>query len=223
MSVAIALAMEAFGLVMTDGRRVESDGRSTRDDYDKTFAIDNPRLIAASVGLLEFAGLTVAQHVQQIADAGGSCLTSLQAACLHIGARLAERLDNINETEVGFQHRKLELLFVGRCQLANGNVRICSVELHPDLGKQRIEKTVKLWESVDYYVTVGDEAARDRIGLRMPQPEKRFLLNDIGHAKHRLTEVMTEAIAHCGPHPVYPHILACGGLPHARAMEVAEP
>jgi hypothetical protein len=222
-SVAIALAMEAFGLVMTDGRRVESGGCAIRDDYDKTFAIANPRLIGASVGLLEFNGLCVAQHVQQIVDAGAGQLTSLQTACRDIGRRLAERLGNISEAEVGFQHRKLELLFVGKCRLTSGYARICSVELNPDCANHRIDQKVKLWEPADYYVTVGDDLARARIRSRMPRPERRFLFGDIARARRRLTEVMTEAIAHCGPHPLYPNIPACGGLPHMREMEVAEP
>ena len=223
MSVAIALAMEAFGLVMTDGRRVESDGRSARDDYDKTFAIGNPHLIAASVGLLEFSGLTVGEHIRQVAEVDGTELTTLQDVCLQIGERLATRLGSINETEVGFQHRKLELLFVGRGRLTSGNPRICSVGLYPNPSNQRIERTVQLWQPADYFVTVGDDAARSRIGLRMPKPERRFLLADINHARKRLTDVMTEAIAHCGPHPLYPHMPACGGVPHVQVLEVATP
>lgn len=223
MSVAIALAMETFGLILTDGRRVESDGCSARDDYDKTFGIDDPQLIAASVGLLEFAGLTVADHVRQLVGVGRVKLTTLQDFCLQIGERLAARLGNINETEVGFQHRKVELLLVGRERLTSGNPRICSVGLYPNLGNQRIERTVQLWQSADYFVTVGDDAARSRIGLRMPKPERRFLLADRNHARSRLTDVMTEAIAHCGSHPLYPHIPACGGVPHVQVLEVAEP
>jgi hypothetical protein len=221
-SISIALAMGAFGLVMTDGRRVESDGRSVRDDYDKTFAIGNPHLIAASVGLLEFAGLTVADHVRQLAEVDMAEWPTLHDACCKIGERLAARLGSINEAEVGFQHRKLELLFVGRGRLTSGNPRICSVGLHPDPANQRIERMVQLWNPDDYYVTAGDDLACRRIRLRMPKPARRFLLADISHARRRLTDVMTEAIAHCGSHPLYRHIPACGGVPHVQVLEVAE-
>jgi len=215
--------METFGLVVTDGRRVESDGSSVRDDYNKTFTIGNPHLIAASVGLLEFSGLTVGEHVRQVAEVDGTEPTTLQGACFRIGERLATRLGSIDETDVGFQHRRLELLFVGRGRLTSGNPRICSVGLYPDPSNQRIERAVQLWEPADYFVTVGDDAARSRIRLRMPKPERRFLLADINHARCRLTDVMTEAIAHCGPHPLYQHIPACGGVPHVQVLDVATP
>lgn len=222
MSVAIALVARDFGLVATDARRVENGGRAIRDDYDKSFAVAKAHLIGASVGLLEFGGLTIAQHVQQVVDADERSMTGLETACRSIGARLAERMVHISEAEVSFQHRRLKLLIVARSQLQKGEPRICSVELQPDPGNQRIDEAVQLWDPADYFVTVGDDASRRHIILRMPKPEKRFLLNELGYAKRRLTKVMGDAIAHCGPHPLYPRLLSCGGLPCVREIKVAE-
>jgi len=222
MSVAMALAMGSFGLVVSDSRRVECGGRAFSDGVDKTFTLRQPEIIAAYVGLLEFAGLTVAEHVAQVV----TCMHGygeLEAECHGIGSRLADRLRSISENEVAFQHRKLEILVVGRHQLTGGSPRIASVELKPNGASRQINLNVRLWAPDDYYVTVGDDEARAHINRAMPPPAQRCLLGDAGSAREYVVGVVTEAIARSGAHPLYPCLRACGGAPHVRGLTVVEP
>ena len=220
MSVAIAVAMDTYGLVVSDSRRVESGGRSLCDDIDKTFVIDQPKIIGANVGLLEFNGRTIGQHAQEIAKEEADKSTTLEALCLNWGACLAERLANISEDEVGFPCREMDLLIIGRSRLTKGKPRVCSIELTADMQNHTITSNTKLWPESDYYVTVGDDQARGYIHGKMPSPEKRFILNRLVDAKVYIFHVTSEAIKHCGNHPLYEGIRSCGGVPRLRELPV---
>ena len=217
MSVAIAIAMNAFGLVLTDSRRVESDGLSYQDNLDKTFQIDNPSIIGAFVGLVEFGGLTVGQHLERIVQEQG-VLEHLHELAEAIGDRLAVRLTAISTAEVGFEYRKVEVLLVGWSQITKGKPRICSIELKPDMQSQTIKPTTKLWNIENYYVTIGDDQARIHIRAELPSPNKKFLLSSEEEAKKLAICAVNRGIEQCGMHPYYPEIQSCGGETRIRIL-----
>ena len=222
MSVAIAVVMDTYGLVASDSRRVESGGQSLCDDIDKTFVIDQPKIIGVSVGLLEFNDRTIGQHVQEISKAEANKSTTLEVLCHNCGACLADRLANISEDEVGFPHRKMDLLIVGRSRLTKGKPRVCSIELTADTQNHAITSKTKLWPEINYYITVGDDQARGYVHGKMPSPEKRFILNRIVDARACIFHVMSKAIMHCGNHPLYQGIQSCGGVPRMKELHVQE-
>jgi hypothetical protein len=217
MSVAIAIATDAFGLVLSDSRRVESGGESCRDDFDKTFSVDSPSLVGAFTGLVEFGGLTVGQHVQEIVrEEGGHELLNELAET--IGEGLAAKLAEVSDAEVGFAHRKVELLLVGRGRLTKGKPRICSIEVTPDAEKQKINPVSKLWATEDYYVTIGDDCAREQIRRRLPPAQKKFLFSSEGKTKEMVIRAVSYGISRCGVHPLYPEINSCGGETRIRTL-----
>lgn len=223
MSIAIAVAMDSYGLVASDSRRVESGGQSLCDNIDKTFALDEPKIIGAFVGLLEFDGHAIGQHVQEICITKANKSTTLEELCGNNGLFLAERLANIGEDEVSFAHRNMNLLIVGRSRLIKGKPRICSIELNADMQNHRIVSKTKLWPAIDYYVSAGDDQARGYVNMKMPTPEKRFIINRILDAKVCISQVIAEAIKHCGNHPMYQGIRSCGGKMRMKELSVDQP
>jgi hypothetical protein len=109
MSIALGLVSKTGAVVATDSLRVENDG-SLKLDFDKTFNISD-WFIGASVGLLEYSGRTVAQHV---AGALGRKGRSIEACNQQLSRYFRETLAAVDSTEVDFQHRCLDLLIVVR-------------------------------------------------------------------------------------------------------------
>jgi hypothetical protein len=169
-SIIVALASARDGIVGSDGRRFSSaiwergvvtvPPRIERDDFDKTFALNNGRVVGAFCGLLEFGGLTVGNHVQHIVEPlllGDPDLRTLTNA---VRSGLSTRLRNINDQEVVFDSRKLDLILVGGRNLSRAEMCIVAFRFSPSNG--RIESTMK--EALPdksrkrYYVLGDDEA-----------------------------------------------------------------
>ena len=88
MSLSVAIIGKKCGVVASDSIRVSPDGRASFD-FDKTFSIQNPPMIATHVGLLEFSGLNIAEHVQSITKAPK--FGTLKEAADHIADKLIEK------------------------------------------------------------------------------------------------------------------------------------
>jgi hypothetical protein len=102
--------------------------------------------------------------------------------------------------------------------LNKGKFRICSIETTPDVQERTIKPVTKLWEANEYYVTIGDESARDQIGRRLPPPVKKFLLRPEKKATEMAIRAVSYGINRCGEHRLYPGIKSCGGETRIRAL-----
>ena len=81
MSIIAALISSRDGVVASDGRKFSSadvhveSGQTTvskpaqieSDDFDKTFELGDRKIVGACCGLVSFSGLTVGEHIVEIA------------------------------------------------------------------------------------------------------------------------------------------------------------
>jgi hypothetical protein len=117
-------------------------------------------MVGAFCGLLEFGGLTVGNHVQRIVEPlllGDPDLSTLTDA---VRGELSERLRNINDQEVAFDFRKVDLILVGGRNLSRANMRIVAFRFFPSNGRieSAIEEVLPDKRSNKYYLFGDDQA-----------------------------------------------------------------
>lgn len=71
---------------------------------------------------------------------------------------MAKRLLQVPGAEVGFSHRRAEILIAGRSCISTGSIGLYSLTAHPDESTGRIDIDVSPWA---HYVLSGDDSARE--------------------------------------------------------------
>jgi hypothetical protein len=208
MSIIVAI-IGKVGIVASDSQRVENNGQVT-PDFDKTFKIKSPSLIGGFVGLLEFSGSTISQHVEQIL--ANSTLRTFKDAVELIGGQIRKRLLVIPESDIGFAHRKVDFLLVGKSELNKGRLEIRSVDIRADTSKSDILLKYGYYPNVGAYAHSGNTSARNAAKKRLRKNAFKFQMMTACELEAEADKVIRIAIKHTGPHPHFPHIPACGGV-----------
>jgi len=218
MSVIVALISNRDGAVASDGRlfgpaRLDN-GRVTRpatiesNAFDKTFALAGGKVIGAFSGLMRFSGNTISKHVSEIATLLLSRECGLQSLAAGLEAEIRNRLAQIDDQEVIFPCRKLDVLLVAGDNLTRSNMRIVSIRFSPKENAIASEtETVAADRRNRYYVRGEDKAAAAAARLladnRAPNKDPAFL-------KRLTTQAVQIGIRAAGIHP-HGTDPACGG------------
>ncbi len=197
------------GVVASDSIMVSPQG-DVSFDFDKTFSIQNPLMISAHVGLLEFTGIKIADHVRAITVEPK--FRDIKEAANRIASELIEKL---NSSEIVFESRKVELLILSRKKFRSGRYEIRAIDLRPNPETKNIDYIDGFYHNVGAFAHSGDEQAREAVKEficpildKIPEMKKAQL-------KHIAVEAITYAIPRCGRHPRFPDVPACGGHPCA--------
>jgi hypothetical protein len=212
MSLAIALLGSRSGAVASDSIRVSPSG-SAEFDYDKTFSLAGINILGAHVGLLEFSGRTIAEHVNDIVS--NSRQDNMRKIAELIASQLIEKL---SASEIIVEERKVEILFVGRKKFRAGRyeIRCIDIKLNPDTGQ--IESRPGFFKNPGAFVHTGDEKAREAAEKFLISKSDKISGGQANQLKRIAAEAIRQGIANCGQHPKFPDIPACGGEPCVLAI-----
>lgn len=224
MSIIIALASSQDGVVGSDGRmfgparfdggRVVKLAQIDKEDFKKTFSLYDGQVIGAFAGLMQFSGMTVAEHMSNILLQKAEEPDSLSNVVRLLKVEYQSRLAKIDEKGVSFKYRESDILLVGRKDLRRKNLRIIQLRFHPDNSGTEIicEETAQdrkhLGKDVISWSMFGDEsaqkAARKLIDLLTRREWNLKLLEDLAR------DAILAGIAKSGLHP-FGEERACGG------------
>lgn len=221
MSVIVALISTRDGVVASDGRHFGSallaNGKVvqraviTSEEFDKTFSLNRGKLIGAFTGLMSFSGKSIGQHILEIIDnsdnspVGKNKFSTITA---RIEQEMKTKLGQIDNQEVIFACRKLDILLVGSETLTRYEQRIAAISFFPDNGSIVSKKEIVAAKQFNQYYVYGEEKARTAAtqvfrSNSAPNRDSKFLRNlAIGAVK--------AGIRAAGTHP-YGLEPACGG------------
>lgn len=168
------------GIVGSDGRRFAPSQLIDRDDFDKTFSVDNDLIIGAFCGLVEFGGQTVGQHVQEIASVHLPLCASFEVFLDKIQEDFKSRLMNIDPLEVGMDHRNVDLILIGGRQLSVGDMGIGAIRFQSK--NSQIEVTREILYPDGFLIRCklfGDDSAQQ--GARVAFNINQSRATDIDH------------------------------------------
>jgi len=169
-SVIAALISTHNGVTASDGRRFGSTDyvngipsepfKVESDDFDKTFSLAGGKVIGAFCGLLEFGERTIAEHIQEITrDSFGSGMTFMEIVEL-VERELTDRLNQVDDIEVGRLSRNLCLLLVGGAQLTQRKMRIAGIKFCAESdGITHTRDVVSATKEANQYYVYGEDLA----------------------------------------------------------------
>jgi hypothetical protein len=169
MSIIVALISTRDGVVASDGRHFGSasleNGKIvqpaivTSAEFDKTFSLDSGKLIGAFAGLMSFSGKNIGQHIAEIianSVDGKDC----SIITVTIEQEMKRRLARINDREVSFDQRKLDILLVVGENLTRRQLKIASLRFIPDNGIVSSQKEIVSAEQFNRYYVHGEDKAK---------------------------------------------------------------
>jgi hypothetical protein len=212
MSLIVALLGKNCGVVASDSIKVSPQG-DVSFDFDKTFSLQRPLMIGAHVGLLEFAGAKIADHVYGIA--AESKLGSIREVADRIALELIKKL---NLSEIAFENRKVELLTLSRKKFRSGRYEIRPIDLSPNSNTGVIDYIPGLYHSAGALAHSGDDQARVHVKEFLDRIRDKIPAMKMAQLKQISLDAITYGIERCGKHPRFPDVPACGGPPCAIAI-----
>jgi len=128
---------------------------------------------------------------------------------------VAKRLLQVPGAEVGFSHRRAEILIAGRSCISTGSIGLYSLTAHPDESTGRIDIDVSPWA---HYVLSGDDSAREAAEslIRAEPADPRQMEAEV--LKRLAKRAIRSGIKRSGPNRDFPDITSCGGRPRLRSF-----
>lgn len=206
MSVLIALTGSDASIVATDSRRIESDG-TVRDDFPKTFRLSKALIVGGHTGLLAFSRRSVPEWLETLPLPS---IATLDNVARDAKLLFEAEMSGISNSEVGFQHRRCDIVLVGHANLGEkrGLVLIRAIVLRPDTASNRVLGEVREFSG---YCATGDDDAMNAVlsRIRAMRPAPHAL------PKKRLAAAARDLIAlgvrKAGMSPNSPGVNSCGG------------
>lgn len=218
MSVIVALISNRDGVVASDGRLFGSalldNGRVTQpasiasDEFDKTFSLDRGKLIGAFSGLMRFSGKTISEHVSEVAVPLLCRPVDLQALTKEIEKEIKQRLAHIDDQEVIFPCRKLDMLLVAGMNLSRSEMRIVSIRFCPKDNVMTSETDTIAADRANRYYVRGEDHAAAAAGRLLA--DNHAPNRDAAFLKKLATQAVQSGIRAAGTHP-HGSDPACGG------------
>lgn len=113
MSVALAIVSQNGTVVASEGRAIQNC-TLVSDCFNKTFSLLDGGILGAHTGLLKFSGMKIGEHIDEIAKAEHANTSSLEKLIKLLIDPFTKRVENIDSSEVGFQHREIDILLARR-------------------------------------------------------------------------------------------------------------
>ncbi len=202
MSVIFAVLSKTCGVVASDSICFPSAGGVTFDS-DKTFRLSNYPIIGAYCGLLEFSGLHIPEHVDEILK--GKSFGNMRQLVDAIQREICLRV-----SKSGYCDSKIEILLVGRDLISGGHLTIGTIEIFHKYNGTPIH-TTKIFKKAGAYAHSGDDTARSEIVKQIVPNIKIIKSMNKASLKVAIKQAMESGIANCGKSPIDPSQRACGG------------
>lgn len=205
MSIAVALIGSSCSVIASDSRCTHSDG-STEDTCEKLFHSVKYPITFAVTGLLKFSGYTTGQWFDLLLPPS---LGTIDRVTHELSTAIAPKLSAIAESEVGFEHRRLDLVLVGREIFADARSRqtIRSISFFPKMEMRKISCEVKTF---DDFCTSGDDTAKSAVTRKLKASGAHRRALPVSSIELLARQLVRHAIRNTGLHPVH-KTPACGG------------
>ena len=192
MSLILGLITHGDGIVASDGRlfgpavlelgKVVKPALVESDEFDKTFSLGKGRLIGAYAGLMKFAGKNVAMHIEEIFEASARGETEFSRIIAKLVEGIESKLSKIDEQEVVFGCRKVDVLVIGRKSPRKRQLEIARLRFAPSDGTISHIVNIDSAGKVIRHCLFGDDdaqAAANRLLMsnRAPMRNAAFLEN----------------------------------------------
>lgn len=146
MSIVIGIVTNKCALVASDGRlhsgayyendlRVK-DSEVICDNFDKTFVLDNNKLIGVAAGTMKFDNKSIEEHLKELFQSEQySPDTLIDSLC----EGLKKRIENISPSEIAFAFRKLDLILINSSPGKKKDIKIQACRFYPNSDNSSIE------------------------------------------------------------------------------------
>ena len=158
MSIIIGIISETCALVASDGRIFSgatfvngirtNDAIISNEEFDKTFKLNDGRIIGCVSGLMKFQDKTIEEHLQEIINNNTDSSNLLIDV---ITKSLKVKIENISSIEVGFSFRKIDLILIMNSDIgALNDLKLYAIRIKPNSINNAIE-----FEKVDLVPQLG--------------------------------------------------------------------
>ena len=130
MSIIIGFVADNCGVVASDSRLtagakfdngiVIKKSSPISDAFDKTFSLNDGKIIGAVTGTMKFNEKTIAVHLEEILVNESSQNDSLEEAIVCLKNNLKERMEHILNEEILFKFRAIDLILIASY---SGNIK----------------------------------------------------------------------------------------------------
>lgn len=224
MSIIIGFVSDKCATVASDGREIFNGSSICSDNVDKTFMLDKDRIIGAAAGTTQFQNKNIALHLSEIITVHCQANDNLGQKLAAIETQMKTRLENVNDYEIAFQHRRIDLILIGTNTNNKKDLKIYSMRFKPNASNNKITVDTEVNPSgskqngIVYWNTFGDNRAQ--------QFAEQLFINEINKAaKKNLAflvslsyKAIREGIKNSDKHPNNVH-LSCGGKPFVKKLK----
>jgi len=223
MSIIIGFVTRQCGIIASDGRqfgsarfeneRLIEKAKIINESFNKTFSLNDGKIIGASAGLTTFQEKRISEHLEELIKEKWDENISIDEIIRNTIESLKTRLKKIENTEVLFEHRKVDIILISSKKLG---LLIYSIRLLPNRDKQEIHiefdviPTNKKTQGIVYWKLFGDDSAQsssikyfDRVFKTINNTGRPFLIATIKKS-------ISAGIAKADIHP-FGDDQSCGG------------
>jgi len=201
-SVALAIISNKSVVVASDSRVIHDGQKILSDCFNKTFSIPDKSVLGAYTGTMCFCGKSVGEHINEIVKNECKNMSSMEEMITIIAQSFSIRMKNISEEEVGFCHRKIDLLIADTHTLY-------WVRFEPNKDNEEICFT----SPCKYYpyCVCGDDNAREATSKVLKEKENCIETMQAKNLISLAKRAIQKGIDNAGSHPQNPQICSCGG------------
>jgi hypothetical protein len=217
MSLILGLITSRDGIVASDGRRfgnaVLENGKVVKpapiesEECDKTFSLDGGRIVGAFAGLMRFSGKEIRGHMDESLQALATVETDFVGIAKKLADVITSKLINIDQQEVIFDCRKLDVLIVSSKWTAKARLELAKLRFSPNNGEINSSIEVFSPDGPPWHSLFGDDrataAAHRFLSNNRARNRDSFFLRTIA------LRAMKVGIKACGTQP-FGAELACG-------------
>ena len=218
MSLILALITSRDGIVASDGRRfgnavfdkgtLVTPAPIESEEFDKTFSLDGGEVVGAFAGLMGFSGKDISQHVDESLQSLLAEKKDFLAIANELSDAIKSKLTNIDQQEVVFDCRKLDVLMVSGKWAPKGRLELAKLHFSPNNGAILSSSEVISPGGQPWHSLYGDDhataAAHRLLSSNRARNKDAFFLRTLA------LRAMNVGVNACGAQPYGPEP-ACGG------------
>ena len=232
MSIIISMITDKCGITASDGRvtssavfqngQVITKAVPINENFEKTFSLDNGKLIGTWAGIMTFAGKTIPEHLAEIFSIDCPQLPNLENTLSCLISTLKDRFRN--NTEILFEFRKIDLIIVatdtGRIQ----DLRTYTFRLKPNdnndqiIIEHEIIPNEKKQPNIVYWKIFGDDSSRPFVDEFLRESIEKSPNVHVDTLVSIAYKAIRLGIKYSGKHS-YGDDKTCGGKPFVREIK----
>ena len=231
MSIIIGFVTKKWGIISSDGRqfgsarfengRLVEKAKIINESFDKTFSLQEGKIITGSAGLTTFQGKRISEHLEEIIQEVWEEHNQLSKIMQKITDSFKTRLANIDNNEVLFEHRKVDVILI---LSAESGLTIYAIRFYPNQINQDIQFEMEIIPSqkkepgIVYWKLFGDDSAQASSIRYFDRVLRKTKNREIAFLEATIRKSISSGINKAGVHP-YGDDPSCGGQIFTKIMK----